>query len=304
MILEMIASSFAVVYLILILEIIFTSTKTVMYKQQAFEGRLLFFIYSLLVYYNNIRFNIFLIDSFLNKPIIQAYQLLDTFLASFFGVSIANDPWAVFLYVIPASFVYHFTNYWFRYGFGDRRIGRMAGFLAVVLFLSSGGLGLINALSVPFAGVPFFSILMGLALTYLPTPNLTAALGIGPLRDFGGAIMYVVFYIIVCASAILLYFFGGTLLKWVAEHAELSKWGLAVGVSAAIAVGLSFAFVPFLGFLLYRDLNPFNPLVWEKLWNIFVSVLFPAIGLALLAEVIVFLAIYMMVRNFQRVFGS
>lgn len=314
-ILEMIASTFAIVYLFLILEIVFSSTKTIMYKQQAFEGRLLFFIYSLIVYYKGIRFNIFFLDTFLNGPIIQAYELLNTFLTNFFGLTISaaeTGPWAVFLFLMPASFVYHFTNYWFRYGFGDNRIAKMVSFLAVVIFLSSmGNMGLLSFVSSPilnvaaFSGMPILSYFVSATIKYLPTADLTSAVldaqGWQFLSGFSGEFAALIVLVVVIALAFLIYYVGSYALKHMAVEEFSNKEGfLSFLYFFLYAIGFSGLTILFSGLLLYGGLNM---TLASKFLDMTILLLILA-GLALIAEIIVFAAIYAMMKNLRTAFGS
>lgn len=314
----MIASTFAIVYLFLIFEIVFSSTKTIMYKQQAFEGRLLFFIYSLIVYYKGIRLNIFLWDTFVNEPIIQAYQLLDTFLTNFFGITIANDPWAIFLFLMPASFVYHFTNYWFQYGFGDNRIAKMVSFLAVVVYLSSGGFGLIRIISSPFliisdqfvgvesfTGMPIMTFLISLTIRFLPTADMTTTIMTGGISWFAGWepwMARIVFGVLIAILSVALYAMCSALMIAMAEAEFSTKRGfLALFLFPLIAFFVSIVAISITSAFLYG--NFFSPVIGEKMWQVSIILLVLA-GLAILAEIIVFAAIYAMMKNLRTAFGS
>ena len=173
MITESIVSALSLVYLFMIVETIFSSTKNIMERQQAFEGRLIFLIYSLIVYYKNFRLKIILWDTFINEPIIHAYSLMDKFMTGIFGLSIQADPWFIFKFLIPAAFIYNFVNYWVKYGFNDSRISRMMSFAAVVMFLYSGSnLGFISSWTIPLGGVPFSGMLIPMFVEFLPIDNL------------------------------------------------------------------------------------------------------------------------------------
>ncbi len=189
MIIETLITVLSFVYLFMIVEIIFSSTKDVMTKQKAFEGRILFFIYSLIVYYKDLKLDIFLWDTFLNEPIKQAYTLMNTLLESFFGISIAGNPIIIFAYLIPAGFVYNFVKYWFSYGFGDEKIANMISLTAVVMFIAkAGNLGLINSIvidGVPVSGVPFGGFLSSSTIFYLLDVFPSKFIGLDTFLNFG-----------------------------------------------------------------------------------------------------------------------
>jgi hypothetical protein len=301
MLLDLVSSAFAVVYLIMILEIIFTSTRNVMYKQQAFEGRLLFFIYSLAVYYKNFRVSILLLDKFLNEPIIQAYQLLNAFLTNFFGLSIAESPVPIFIYVIPASFVFHFVKYWFRYGFGDRRIANMVALVAVAMFLSSGGLGLVNWVTAPFGGFLFAPFVVWFQ-DWIPTADISS-LAFQELIDGLEPWMYLVIGAVLFLVAVLiLIMFGRMTLKKTAEE-EFAGDGNLLKVLALFlgsAVFLSAVTVVISSFLLYGTF--WTPSIGSQMLNVFYGLL-TLNGLALFVEILVFVAIYYMLKNMRTAFG-
>lgn len=304
MILEMVSSAFAFVYLVFILEIIFSSTKNVLYNQQAFEGRLLFFIYSLIVYYSGIEINIFFFEQLLNQPIKQAYGLLDTFLSNFFGLSIAESPMPIFLYLMPASFIYHFVSYWFRYGFNDERIGRMAAFLGVVLFLNSGGLRAVLPWIIPVGtGIPFslmaFTRLFGF---FMPVSHLGMVaggvdLGLDSLAG-GGIVATVLQGFLVMAALFLIYFFGRMMFQNLMKSEK--EWVVWLVVSLLLVTfGVSFMLSYFLfgkAFGAHWMEFMFN------FWDVFMLLLI-ILGIAVLVELLTLGVIYAILGNVRKAQG-
>ncbi|MBR9680276.1 MAG: hypothetical protein GOU98_00435 [Candidatus Altiarchaeota archaeon] len=164
----LIQAALAFFYLMLTIETLVSSTKNFLAKQLPFEGRILFLAYSHMVYFGGFSSmglrmfeNISILDFLLNRPIVIAYDWINAFTVSFFGLSFKTNPFFMFTYLIPIFFVYNFVEYWFRYGFSDKRISKLISFAAVILYISSNNsLGLIDQFTTPYAGL-FAALIAG-----------------------------------------------------------------------------------------------------------------------------------------------
>ena len=163
--LSLIQSGLTLIFLLMIFDSLSASIDELLHSQQIFGGKLLFFLYSLLVYYRGFRLNILFWDFFLNTPIYNAYSLINYFTTTVIGISIAPPDGIqyFFTFLIPILFIYKFVQYWTSYLFMDKRIGKLAGILGVMLFSASGTVGWISAVSVPL-GFPMFGSGLLLAL--------------------------------------------------------------------------------------------------------------------------------------------
>ena len=307
------------VYLFMIVEIIFSSTKDVMTQQKAFEGRILFFIYSLIVYYKNLTLNIFLWDTFLNEPIKQAYSLMNTLLESFFGISIVGSPVLIFTYLIPAGFIYHFVKYWFSYGFGDEKIANMISLTAVVMFIANAGnLGLINfPIFSGTSGVPFGGFLSSSTIFYLLDVFPSKFIGLDNFLDlgFGSEVVMSSFLFIGILCAILL---GFVLTKFIIQEFFLSgkeknadktaKRRERGGKTTKFVVGFMEIFIFGFALLFYiLDKTGLYPLSSNPILRGFALPVFFIAGLtfiAVVADFLVFIAFYMIIKDMDTATGG
>ena len=137
-----IEGALTLLYLALVVNSLLSAGKDLVRKQMVFQGKLLFLLIVLLIYYRNFSFGIPFWDTVLTNPAKNAMDLLDSFLKliSGGGVSIAPPQGykVIFSVILPASFVYYFVEQWFLYAFLDRRVSKLAGFFALFLFISRG----------------------------------------------------------------------------------------------------------------------------------------------------------------------
>ncbi|MBR9680067.1 MAG: hypothetical protein GOU99_03395 [Candidatus Altiarchaeota archaeon] len=188
---SIIQTGLTMMYMFMIFNSLDASIKDLLKSQQVFGGKLLFFIYSLLVYYKGFMFHIPFWDFFFNTPIYNAYSVIDYFTSSFIGVSIAPPTGFMyfFLFIIPAMFIYRFVQYWTSYLFMDQRIGKLAGILGVSIFATAGGVGLINSMTIPLGFPGFGTGLMSSLLLSWPFSEF-ASMGVGLIV---GVVLFILF---------------------------------------------------------------------------------------------------------------
>ena len=143
-------------YIALLVNAVLGSVKDAIKHQRLIQGKLIFFIYSLFVYYGNFKINILFWSVFVDEPIKQAYGTINFLTTKLLGLSIENQPMFIFKYLLPAVFVYYFVNYWISYAFMDKRLSKMISIAAlVILFRGNMTMGLISWSTIPF-GIPLF----------------------------------------------------------------------------------------------------------------------------------------------------
>ena len=316
-VMETVSWAFAIVYLWLIVETLFSSSASMMKKQAALEGRLIFLVYSLIVYYKDVSFNIFLFDQFINNPIKQAYGLLEMVLSGFFGLSMKSDPWFLFKYIIPLAFIYNFVNYWFSYGFGDKRIAKMVSFTAVVLYLTAADniLKEIFWWAIPVGGVPFGAGMLSDLVGFFPVADLMGTVLMSPtaasywlvgsfLETFASnpLIFALILLVVLFALSILFYLLGRKLVTSVAEAGLSDKLLKASTIFLLVAAAFSLVSLFAISYLLYGSFTNFGAII-SKMSGV-ATFLIALQVIALASEVLVFIAMYAMVRNFRKVFAT
>ncbi|MBR9689448.1 MAG: hypothetical protein GOV01_00940 [Candidatus Altiarchaeota archaeon] len=314
---SLIQAAFAWVYLMMILEIVFTSTKNITGKQAGLEGRLLFLIYSLFVYYKNFRINIFFYDALVNEPIHMAYSMLNTFMDGFFGLPIAGEPFFFFKYIIPVVFIYHFVEYWFRYGFQDKRISKLISFAAVVLFLSSNGLSQgvgINFIGlIPFGGLFFGNYIIPFLIAAAPTGDETIIEGLVSTfiqnnPDLAVGVEIFLMILLLTIVIFLIYLCGDFVLGVAASSMiKLSQFDDAMSILKVGVLLIGFSVVSI--FLLFVSMSflggGFSG--FASLSSILLSVVGYVgifIGLTLVAELMIFFAMFTIFSNVRNAFSD
>ena len=154
--LTIIQTALSFFFIITIFDCIFGSIREAIHKQSILQGKLIFFIYSLIVYYGKFKMPVLFWEFFVNEPIRQAYGMINFLTTNLLNIPIDANPSFIFKYLIPAVFIYYFAEYWLRYAFMDRRLSKMISLAAVVLlFKSNMSIGLINWATIPI-GLPLF----------------------------------------------------------------------------------------------------------------------------------------------------
>ena len=229
-----------ILYLGLIIDALLSSGRELVRKHMVFQGKLLFLIAVLLIYYRQFSFGIPFWDAVVANPAKNAMDLLNHFIVTLSGgaLSIAPpDGYKIFFRIlIPASFVYYFTEQWFLYAFLDRRISRLVAFFALFLFISQGfNLGWISALTVPvffpiFGGAILEQFVFSVPIPYMEefTANIVRKLNLSIPGD-AGIVIALIFV------AVILY-----VLFWAIYHFILLAKGRGEYIAAGILILLLF----------------------------------------------------------------
>ncbi|MBR9681954.1 MAG: hypothetical protein GOV00_04115 [Candidatus Altiarchaeota archaeon] len=208
--LEIFQAALSFFILATLIEALFGSVRDTIKHQRIMQGKLIFFLYSLFVYYGGLNIKILFWEMFINEPIRQAYGMINYLTTNLLNVSIESSPMVIFKYLVPAIFIYYFVDYWMSYAFMDKRLSKMVSIAALImLYKSNMAIGFINW-QVLSLGIPTLtSASISPVFSFYAVTNAVLQQMVG---DLSATLGVVVSGILTVIALVLIYMLGGMIM--------------------------------------------------------------------------------------------